>query len=98
MDVLQSLVAAFKTDLAKDVLPIFVGDLQAIEVNPDLILNPLSQPAKVAKLQGDLMQAMAPSGQFERDMVSGVIALVVAYMQNVKVPLAQKAKAAAKPA
>jgi len=31
-------------------------------------------------------------------LVSDVIALVVAYMQNVKVPLAQKAKAATKPA
>jgi len=31
-------------------------------------------------------------------LVSDVIALVVAYVQNVKVPLAQKAKAAAKPA
>jgi hypothetical protein len=31
-------------------------------------------------------------------LVSDVMALVVAYMQNVKVPLAQKAKAATKPA
>ena len=94
MSFLSDLANVLKNDAAKDVLPVLLSDIQAIQANPQLILNPLSQPVEFAKLQADVMAAVSPSGQFANDVIKDVLALMVSYVQNVQVPIAQKAAAA----
>lgn len=93
MSVLTDLANVLKQDVAKDVLPVLLTDIQQVAANPDLILNPVSQPVEFAKLTNDLLQAVSPSGQFAKDVVADVLNLAVTYIQNIKIPLAQKAKA-----
>lgn len=94
MSVLSDLLAVLKNDAAKDILPIISADLQAIATNPDLVLNVVSQPAELLKLQGDLLQAVSPSGQFAKDVVSDVTSFIIEYFK-IKIPLAQAVKAKA---
>lgn len=93
MSVLSDLTNVLKQDAAKDILPVLMADVQQVAANPDLILNPVSQPVEFAKLTGDLLQAVSPSGTFAKDVVTDVLNLAVTYIQNIKIPLAQKAKA-----
>ncbi len=93
MSLLTDILNVLKQDAAKDVLPIIVADLQGIQANPDLVLNIVSQPAELMKFQGDLLQALAPSGQFAKDVVADVSGFVITYFQSIKVPAAQALKA-----
>lgn len=93
MSLFSDILNVLKQDAAKDVLPIIVADVQQIAANPDLVLNPITQPAELMKLQGDLLQAVSPSGQFAKDVVSDVAGFVAAYFAQVKVPHAQAIKA-----
>ena len=95
MSLLTDILNVLKQDGAKDVLPIIVADFQGIQANPDLVLNIVSQPAELLKLQGDLLQALSPSGQFAKDVVSDVTGFIVGYFQSIKVPAAQALKAKA---
>lgn len=99
MSILSDIEGVLSADAAKDIWPVLLGDLQGLAADPELILNPLTQPAEIAKLEGDLIGALPT---FEKDSVGDLLKLVVTYITKVKIPAAMAMvaarKAAAKPA
>jgi hypothetical protein len=94
MSFLSDLASVLKQDAAKTILPVLAADLADVKANPADYLNPLTQPAKLMKLQGDLANVVP---ELSKDLLGDGAGLLLAYVQKVQIPAAQAAVAAATP-
>lgn len=93
MSFFSDLGNVLQQDLAKSVLPVLVADLQDVQANPQLYLNPVTNPVKIIKLQADVLNALPT---LESGIISDVAGMLVTYVQKLQQPTARAV--AAKPA
>jgi hypothetical protein len=88
MSFFSDLAAVLEQDAAKTVLPVIAADLADVQAHAADYLNPLTQPAKLIKLQADILSVLPT---LNATVVSDVAGLLVAYVQKVQQPVAQAA-------